>query len=469
MTDIHTALSAAVGASQVFAADDIDHRYRTDLGGRISTDPAFLVRPRTTAEVSAILRIAHAEAMPVVTQGGRTGTVQGALAEAGSIVLSLERMNTVEELDPLSMTLTIEAGATLQAAHEAAEAAGLFLPLDLGSRGTATIGGVISTNAGGVRAIRWGLARDMVLGLEAVLADGTIVTGLKKTIKDNAGYDWKHLLIGSEGTLGVVTRATLRLRPMPRTTLTALIATDDFAKVFELLRDLDLDLGGQLTSFEVMWGHFYRVITEGNRAKRPPPMAAGHPFYVLVEAMGGDVENDPEQFQAALAAALDRGQATDVVIAQSGRERDDLWAVREDLGEVMGTMWPMFAFDVSCALSDMPATAECVTAALLAEYPDAQILTYGHAGDGNLHIVVGVGDGGKEAEHRVDMAIYNAIQAVGGSISAEHGIGITKRDHLHFSRSEAEIALMWTLKRALDPRGILNPGKVLPKTIAALQ
>jgi FAD/FMN-containing dehydrogenase len=328
------------------------------------------------------------------------------------------------------------------------------------------VGGVISTNAGGLRAVRWGVARDMVLGLEAVLADGRVVTGLTKTLKDNAGYDWKHLMIGSEGTLGVVTRATLRLRPMPRSTMTALLGTDDFEKIVGLLRDLDADLGGQLTSFEVMWQDFYTMITEANRAKRAPPMPASHHFYVLVEAMGGDPAGDPARFEAALAAAIARGQAADAVIAQSGRERDALWAVREDLMEPMRKLWPMFAFDVSVALGDMAVTAERAIAAIRGEFPAARILTYGHAGDGNLHFVVGVGDNSPAAEHRVDLAVYRAVAEVGGSISAEHGVGLTKRGYLGFSRSADEIALMRILKAALDPGNILNPGKILPPASA---
>ena len=370
-------------------------------------------------------------------------------------------MSRIEELDAASMTMTVEAGATLQAVQEAAAQAGFLIPLDLGSRGSATIGGVISTNAGGLRAVRWGVAREMVLGVEAVLADGTVADGLKKMLKDNAGYDWKHLMIGSEGTLGIVTRATLRLRPQPCTTMTALLAIADFADIYVLLRDLDRDLGGQLTSFEVMWQNLYAAVVEANRAKRAAPLPSSYPLYVLVEAMGGDPEGDPARFETVLAGALERRQALDAVIAQSERERADLWAVREDIGGPMQANAPMFAFDVSVGLSDMPATVRRTTEAVVANYPDALIFTYGHAGDGNLHFVIGVGDGSQDAEHRIDVAVYGAVQAARGSISAEHGVGVGKRDYLHFSRRPGELHLMRTLKRALDPANILNPGKVI--------
>jgi FAD/FMN-containing dehydrogenase len=458
---IDARLAAVVGERQLFVGDGIDARYRSNRRGQIISAPGFLVRPGSAEEVSAVLRLARELRISVTTQGGRTNTVGADVPEKGAIIISLERMTAIEDLDPLSMTLTIQAGATLQLAQETAEAAGLFLPLDLGSRGSATVGGVISTNAGGLRAIRWGLARDMVLGLEAVLADGTIVRGLKKTLKDNAGYDWKHLMIGSEGTLGIVTRATLRLRPIPKSTMTALLALADFDAVMRLLRELDVDLGGQLSSFEVMWNDFYRYVTVANRAKRPAPMAEDHPFYVLVEAMGGDPEGDPERFKTVLMAAIDRGLVRDAVIAQSGRERNDLWAVREDLLEPMTALLPAFGFDVSVALSEMARAAALVTDRLRAKFPDARIYTYGHAGDGNLHFVVSVGKGGADTEHQVDEAVYGGIRQIGGSISAEHGIGALKRDWLSYSRSEGEIRLMTMIKASLDPDNILNPGKVL--------
>jgi FAD/FMN-containing dehydrogenase len=454
MSDLISALEEIVGPGQLFTGEAIDDRYRADIMGRIHDRPLCVARPRSTAEVAALLRIAGEHGVPVTTQGGRTGAVDGSFAAEGGIVLSLERMNAIEEIDPVSMTITVGAGLPLQAVQEAAEEAGLFLPLDIGARGSATVGGVISTNAGGLRTIRWGLTRDMVLGLEAVLAD--------------AGYDWKHLMIGSEGTLGVVTRATLRLRPKPRSVMTALIAARDFDKVVTLLRDFEADLGGQLTSFEVMWRDFFVLVTEANRAKRAPPMTAEHDFYVLVEAMGGDAGSDMERFEATLGRAFDRGDAIDAVIAQSEQERANIWAVREDMAGPMMRLVPLFAFDVSVALRDMPRVAEEISRSVCDAHPGATMLVYGHAGDGNLHFVIGIGDGSREAEHKIDLIVYRAVERAGGSISAEHGIGLAKRDFLGFTRSAGEIALMRTLKRALDPGNILNPGKVIDMAGGAL-
>ena len=459
------ALSEAIGARHVHAGDEIEPRFRTDLRGQLHPAPLCVVRPGSTAQVAAVVRAAAALHVPIVTQGGRTNTVRGAMADAGAIVLSLERMARLEELDARSMTVTVEAGASLQSVQEAVEAAGFILPLDLGSRGSATIGGVISTNAGGVRAVRWGVARDMVLGVEAVLADGTVADGLKKMIKDNAGYDWKHLMIGSEGTLGILTRATLRLRPKPATTMTAFCALRSFDGVYDLLRELDRDLGGQVTSFELMWPELYHLVLD-HYADRTAPLPRDQPLYVLVEAMGGDAAADPARFESALGAAIERGAVLDAVIAQSERERADLWFLRDEIGAPMRAKGPMYAFDVSVGLSDMPATVTRTEQRVRAAYPDAFILTYGHAGDGNLHFVIGVGEYTASAEHKVDEAVFGAVQMARGSISAEHGVGLAKRDHLHFSRRPGEIALMRTLKHALDPHNLLNPGKVLDMTLS---
>lgn len=454
-------LKHIVGETGLIVGTAVEERYRTDLMRHVHPAPLCLVRPKSTEEVSAVMRLANEHGIPVTTQGGMTGTVLGAIAGEDAIILSLECMNRIEEIDQASMTMTVEAGVLLQKVQERAEEAGLFVPLDIGSRGTATMGGVISTNAGGLRAVRWGVARDMVLGLEAVLADGTVVAGLKKVLKDNAGYDWKHMLIGSEGTLGVVTRASLRLRAKPLSVMTAIAAMDSFDAVLTVLRRLDAELGGQLTSYEVMWRNFYEVVTEGNREKRSPPLPGDHAYYVVIEAMGGDPERDMEQFETVLGRAIEDGEIADVVIAQSESQRESLWAVREDIAEPMRNHMLAFAFDISVPLSRMSDVVKETENSICRDYPDAMILTYGHLGDSNIHFVIGVGDFSKEAEHKIDNAVFTAVSRAGGSISAEHGVGLAKRDYLHFSRSDGELALMRRMKAALDPRNILNPGKVI--------
>ena len=419
--------------------------------------PHALLRPSSTAEVSQILRACHAAGQPVVPWGGCTGLVEGTYVDGG-LALSLERMNRIEEIDPASGTMTVEAGCILQTVGEAAEEAGYLFPLDLGARGTATIGGNISTNAGGNRVIRFGMMRDMVLGLEAVLADGTVMTSLNHLIKNNAGYDLKHLFIGSEGTLGVVTRAVLRLRSKPVSQNMAMLAVSDFASLPKLLRRLEKALGGTLSAFEVMWQEFYNLVTTPP-AMGQPPVPHGYPYYVMVEAMGGDQEADDARFESALAGALEGGDIADAVIAKSQAERNKMWGLRDDVFQVV-RLGPFFSFDVSLRIPQMESFVAEVRAGLKARWPDSQVVFFGHLGDGNLHVIPGVGDGSAETHHAVEEIIYGALRTRGGSVSAEHGIGLEKRAYLSWSRSAEEIALMKTLKRTLDPKNILNPGKV---------
>ena len=454
-------LAAIVGDRHVQTDDAIGDHYRIDISRKYQSKPAFLLKPGTTDEVSEIVKLASAEGMSITVIGGQTGTVGSAVPADGGIALSLERMNRVVEIDPLSMTMTVEAGCILQLAQEAAEAQGALLPLDLGARGSATIGGVIGTNAGGNRVLRWGMMRDMVIGLEAVLADGTIVSSLTKMLKDNAGYNWKHLLIGSEGTLGIVTRAVLRLRPLPTSRQTALVAADSFEDIIAVLRRMEVMVSGRLSSFELMWGDFYTAMSEALLPQRPRAMPADYGFYALVEAMGGDDEADVAQFERALMTLIEDSTVKDAVIAQSDAQREAIWAVREDLAPGLAPLRPFISYDVSMGVADMPAFVEKARANLAAAYPTATMLFYGHAGDGNLHAIVSTGQMDKGIQRGFDTAIFDAVRDVGGSIAAEHGIGITRAPFLRWTRSESELALMRTLKDAIDPKHLLNPGKLL--------
>jgi FAD/FMN-containing dehydrogenase len=458
---VRQALVDIVGADQVFAGEAIGERYRTDISRKYAAHPAALVRPATTEEVARVMKVAAAHRTPITVVGGQTGTCGAAVPAEGGIALSLERMNRIVQIDPVALTMTVEAGCILQLAQEAAEEAGLLLPLDLGSRGSATIGGVIGTNAGGNRVVRWGMMRDMVIGLEAVLADGTVVSSLTKMIKDNAGYNWKHLLIGSEGTLGVVTKAVLRLRPLPTTRQTALVAAARFEDAVTILHRLGVGLSGRLSSFEIMWNAFYVRMTEAQLDRRPRPMSAGHAFYALVEAMGGDEEGDAAQFERVLGALLEEGVVEDAVIASSEREAEALWAIREDMQGGLTPLRPFTSYDVSMSLGDMPGFVETAQRNLTTAFPDVQILFYGHAGDGNLHAIVSIGRMDAQIQHAFDEAVFDAVRQVGGSIAAEHGIGVSRAPFLPWTRSGPELDLMRVLKQALDPQHILNPGKLL--------
>lgn len=454
MDDLISKLRAALGDRGVLAGDDARDA-AAQTWSRLGV-PLAILRPASTDEVSVVLRLAHAAGAAVVPWGGRTGLVDGAQAE-GALALSLERMTAIEEIDVEASTLTVQAGCPLQTACEAVEARHLLLPLDLGSRGSATIGGTISTNAGGNRVLRYGMMRDMVLGLEAVLADGSVVTAMNGLIKNNAGYDIKQLFIGSEGTLGVVTRAVLRLRPQALSQDVALLGVENFDDLPRLLRHLERRLGGTLSAFEVMWKSFHDLVTT-EPAKGRPLLAADYPYYVLVETLGADQALDPERLEAALAEAAELGLIADAVLARSETQARAMWALRDDVAQVARN-GPILTFDVSLKISAMEAYVAELEAALQTRWPGTRLVVFGHLGDGNLHLIVSLRD--REDRGAIEEIVYGLVRAQQGSISAEHGIGLQKRDYLAWTRNPAEVAVMRTLKAALDPKTILNPGKVL--------
>ncbi|MDE2266788.1 MAG: FAD-binding oxidoreductase [Alphaproteobacteria bacterium] len=434
--------------------------YLQEQRGRFQGGALAVARPSSTGQVSALVKAAAKAGVQIVPQGGNTGLVGSSMSYPGerAIVLSLQRMNRIEEIDEQGATMTVEAGCVLQAACDAADAKGLFFPLDLGARGSATIGGNIATNAGGNRVIRYGMMRELVLGLEAVLADGTVISSLNRLIKNNAGYDLKHIFIGSEGTLGIVTRAVLRLRPKPVSQNVALLAIDSFEMLPRVLRSVERSLGGMLSAFEVMWEDFYRLVTTPP-AQGTAPIPHGHSYYVLLEAMGGDQAEDGARFESALAAELDNGQVANAIVAKSKAECQRLWALRDDVAQVVRHA-PFFTFDVSLPISEMEEYVREVRQALLSRWPATALMVFGHLGDGNLHLIPCVGDGSHETRAAVENIIYDALRSRRGSVSAEHGIGLEKRQYLSYSRNAQEIALMRALKQTLDPRNILNPGKI---------
>ena len=450
-------LCGALGEDVVLTGEAVTAR-AGDGSGTVPCAARAVLRPRTTEQVSAALAVCHRAGQPIVPQGGLTGLVGGGVAGDLEVAITLERMTAIEEIDPVGRTMTVQAGAALQSIQEAAEAEGLLFPLDLGARGSCTIGGNVATNAGGNRTIRYGMTRDSVLGLEAVLADGTVLSSLNKMVKNNAGYDLKHLFVGSEGTLGVVTRVVLRLERRPRSHNCALLALPGFSEVIALLGRLEEDVGGSMSAFEVMWREFYELVT-GPEARTAPPIPHGDPYYVLVESLGARPEEDAVQFEEALGDCMEAGLIGDAVLGKSKAERDEIWALRDDV-EQMNHLAPIFTFDVSLRIADMETYVADIKAALAGRWPDSRCVVFGHLGDGNLHVVVSVGDGSPEARTAVEEIVYGHLEPIGGSVSAEHGIGFEKRSHLGRSRSPEEIALMRTLKRTLDPRGILNPGRV---------
>lgn len=457
--NVTQALREIVGHEGVLDAAEV----ATRSAGMLRPDKlqaAALVRPADTDEVSRVLRWCHEQGVRIVAQGGLTGLVHGADAGPDEVILSLERMRAIEIIDPVQRTATVQAGVVLQALQEAVEPHGLMFPLDLGARGSATLGGTAATNAGGNRVIRYGMMRDMVLGLEAVLADGSIVSSMNGLIKNNAGYDLKHLFIGSEGTLGVITRLVLRLRERPSTTNMAFVALANFDAVAKFLKHMDRALGGTLSAFEVMWQSFYRLVTT-TPAKGKPPLSQEYPYYALVESQGADRELDARRFNAAMESALEAGLIVDAAISQSDADCHSFWSLRDDVAQIMIGGVPV-TFDVSLPIAAMEHYTRTLRDALPQAIGEHRLWIFGHLGDGNLHIIVQVKPQDVLAlRPKIEALVYTPLAALRGSVSAEHGIGLEKRTYLGVSRGEREIALMAALKAALDPKDILNRGKVL--------
>ncbi|MDR3100054.1 MAG: FAD-binding oxidoreductase [Paraburkholderia sp.] len=453
------ALLAELGADIVQLPAQFGSRQLRDWSGVPGAVPAALIRPRTTEDVATALRICHAFGQPVVTQGGLTGLVGGANALGGEVALSLERMNRILEVDRTSATMTVEAGVPLQVVQEAALDAGFYFPLDLGARGSCTIGGNLATNAGGNRVIKYGMMRDQVLGLEAVLAHGEVASGMHKMIKNNSGYDLRHLLIGSEGTLGVITRVVLRLRPRPTAVATAWCALPDYAAVTTLLSRSQAALPAGVSAFEVMWAGYYDAVL-ANLPQLRAPLDGRHPYYVLLESVGSDPQQHALAFEAFLGTMLEEGVVGDAALAQSEADAQAFWTIRDAPGEYPKFIPHHSAYDVSFSISDVGRAAAQCEHQLREQWPDALVMIYGHLGDGNLHIVVDVPGSNGHQHDEIDRVIYDVTREFHGSVSAEHGIGVKKKAFLAHTRSEVEIAAMRQIKAALDPRSILNPGKI---------
>lgn len=454
-------LKAELGAQAVLIGADVPVRNRNDWSAQLPSRPLAVVRPVDADGVSQAIATCRAAGLPFVPQGGMTGLCGGATPEAGWVAISLERMSGVDEIDEASATMTVKAGTPLEVIQNAADAAGFLFPLDLGSRGSCAIGGNLSTNAGGNRVIRYGMTRELVLGLEVVLADGTIVTNLNKLLKNNAGYDLKHLFIGSEGTLGIITRIVLRLFPKPRSTMSALCALADYDAVVMLLGAARDGLGANLSAFEVMWPDYWQVVT--GRLGVRAPVGPGHGFYVLVETHGSDPVSDGARFEGWLEGMMDRGILADAAIAQSHAQTQAFWAVRDACAEFGQALGPHVSYDIGLVVGRMDAFVTRCKAALTASIPGCESVYYGHIGDGNLHLVAWVPGLSveKQPKETMDAIIYGLVRELDGSISAEHGIGTMKKKWLGHARSAPEIALMRTLKAALDPANLLNPGKVI--------
>ena len=460
MSQLIEELKAIVGPKGYREGDDIDDKNYRDIKGARKIRPELYLRPESTQEVSKILALCNAHNQPIAPQGGMTGLVSAAAPMGGEIALGFERMNKIIEIDPYTSTITVEAGVPLQIVQEKANSAGFLFPLDLGARGSCTIGGNLSTNAGGNRVIRYGMMRDLVLGVEAVLADGTVINGLHKLRKNNSGYDLKQLFIGSEGTLGLITKAVLKLSPKPTSQIVAFCGAQTFEQVATLLNHMQTALGSNLTAFEVLWKNVYSTIEE----KMPDlqlPLPNQYNFYCLVECMGTSAEADKEMFENALADALESQTIEDAVISHSDKDVENIWRIRDATAEVVTKVGYMHSYDVGINVGDMGYFGEEVVKRLREKWPESIISLFGHIGDGNLHVNFYAGPETKADLKDVDEVIYSIVKELNGTISAEHGIGLLKRSFLSYCKSEPEIELMRTLKKSLDPNSILSPGRII--------
>jgi FAD/FMN-containing dehydrogenase len=461
------ALRAALGAAHVLTDGDLS-AWEVDWRQRWRGRALAVVRPGSTTEVAAVLRLAHQHRVAVVPQGGNTGLVGGGVPDASGtqLLLSLQRLHRIREIDEANLTLTAEAGCVLQAVQQAAAERGLLLPLSLAAEGSCTIGGNLATNAGGTQVLRYGNARALCLGLEVVTASGDVMHGLSGLRKDNTGYDLRDLFIGCEGTLGVITAATLALQPRPAATMTALAACASLDACVALLGAARRRLGPGLTGFEVMNALSLELVAR-HLPQLKAPLAAS-PWSVLLELSDNDGETPArERFEALLGDALEQGVIGDAAIAANMAQSRAMWHLREAIPLAQAEEGLNIKHDIALPVSKIPAFCAAIDAALMRAIPGVRLVNFGHLGDGNLHYNV-QGPVGEEAaaflaahETRANHIVYDAVSAHGGSISAEHGIGVLKREELPLYKDATALALMRAVKSALDPLNLLNPGRVL--------
>jgi FAD/FMN-containing dehydrogenase len=468
MNDLIARLRAAVGEAHVLTEGNLE-AWELDWRKRVRGKALAVVRPASTQEVAAVVRACGGAGVPLVPQGGNTGMVVGGTPDPSGreVVLSLTRMNRVRQLDPANMTVTADAGCVLQNVQEAAQAAGFLFPLSLASEGSCTIGGNLATNAGGTQVLRYGNARDLCLGLEVVTAQGEIWDGLSGLRKDNTGYDLRDLFVGSEGTLGVITGATLKLYPLPAATLTAWAAVPSLESAVALLGLAQQRLGAALTGLEAM-SRFPLSLVAKHFPQIRVPFLQESPWCVLLE--NADLESEAHaraQFEALLEAAMESGLVTDAVVAENIAQARQLWHVRESIPLAQAEEGLNIKHDISVPVSRIPPFCAETDAQLASRFPGVRMVNFGHLGDGNLHYNVQAPEGAdaaaflREHEEAVNTLVYDQVTKFGGSISAEHGIGLLKVAKLPHHKSPVALSMMRAIKRALDPANLFNPGRVL--------
>jgi len=431
------------------------HIWKTDL----PLEAVCLLLPKDTDQVSGILKICNDNDQEVVIHGGLTNLVGSTKSTNKQVVISLEKMNNIIEIDEKGKTVTCESGVIIEDIINSVKEKNLLLPLNFGARGSAQIGGAVSTNAGGLRVFKYGMTRNLVLGLEAVLPDGTVISSLKKLMKDNTGYDLKQFFIGSEGTLGIVTKVILRLYQHPKTRYTALAVTDDYQKVLSLLKFMEYKISNNLTAFELLWNDTYKQMVS-DKTMYNKYLPDNYKYYVLIEYMGGDFENDYDTFEKAIMQAIDQGIVDDAVLGKDEKEQLNIWGIREDVAVLAEEKKYDQQFDISIPVTQIGEIIDKTINELKNCKGVETIFPFGHVADGNIHFIIGKDSDDDDLKSKINEIIYSNTELVKGSISAEHGIGLDKKKYLKKSRSKDEIELMKLIKKSIDPKNILNPGRV---------
>ncbi|MDT0558805.1 FAD-binding oxidoreductase [Ichthyenterobacterium sp. W332] len=445
---------------QILKGSDLQERYHHIWHMDKPLFVRALLLPESTSQVSEIMKICDMANQPVTVFGGLTNLVGSTETNEEEVVISMERMNTIENPDLQSRTITVEAGAILENIQNKVTESGMLFPLNYGAKGSAQIGGSISTNAGGLQVIRYGMTRNLVLGLEVVLANGTILTSLKKIIKDNSGYDLKQLFIGSEGTLGIVTKAVLKLVESPKSQVCAFVGINNYDNVVEFMRFMDKGLAGTMSSFELIWKNSFITLTKDPSIDRTP-LPYDYNYYVLVESLGSNQQQDQLRFENLLEDALNSALIEDAALAYVKSELNWFWHIRENVDALVAVCKYDQHFDISVPVNEIGRTITSITEDLEKINGVAHIFPFGHVGDGNIHFIIGKESEDDSLRKKINSVIYKPLKALGGSVSAEHGIGLHKKDYLHLCRTTEEITLMKQLKHLMDPKQILNRGKIL--------
>jgi FAD/FMN-containing dehydrogenase len=452
-------LKSILKENQLLIKDDVLTRFSHIWKTNEPLQAIAVTLPRTTKEVSEIVRLCSKYDQQIIIHGGLTNLVGGTETQKNQLVISLEKMNLIEEIDSQSKTITAQSGVIVENLINAAAEKELLLPLNFGAKGSAQIGGAVSANAGGLRVFRYGMTRQMVLGLEVVLPDGTIISSLKKIIKDNSGYDLKQLFIGSEGTLGIVTRVVLRLQEAPKSRSSAFVAVKSYEKVVKLLKYLESELSGNLSGFELIWKRTYKAMTESTELIKP--LSDDYEYYVLIESLGSQPKEDYELLELHIEKSLEKEIIEDAVMAKTEKELHQIWQIREDVAILASKAKFDQHFDISIPISLIGQIINSIITELENIKEVKTIFPFGHVADGNIHFIIGRDIDNSEIIDIINSIVYSPLKKHKGSLSAEHGVGLHKKKYLQTSRSEEEIKLMEQIKIMFDPKNILNPGRIV--------